>query len=254
MAGGAADYDQLAELYDETRGGERRGDEYAGDVHARLVTTDDPVLEIGVGTGVVALGLVRRGRRVVGVDIAARMLRRAYDRLGPAVIRGDAMTLPIPDARVTNAYSVWVLQAVPDASRVVAEAARILRPGGRYVVCLTQKAAPGDTIGHILEDMGSRLRALSSGANRAEPSAEQVIEWAETSGFVGRHERQIREWNRSPAEVLDGIGRRMWVGLRDLDDETVEKVTRPAIKALEALPESDLLRRGVGEILTLERI
>jgi hypothetical protein len=55
--------DELAEIYDETRGGEARGEEYAADVTARLPAGEDPVLEVGVGTGVVALGLVRRGHR-----------------------------------------------------------------------------------------------------------------------------------------------------------------------------------------------
>src|ERR1700683_1981702 len=60
-----AEFDQLAEHYDETRGGETRGEEYAADIHAYLPSGDGPILEIGVGTGVVALGLRRLGRTVV---------------------------------------------------------------------------------------------------------------------------------------------------------------------------------------------
>ena len=55
------EFDAIAEHYDETRGGERRGQEYADDIDAHLPAGDGPILEIGVGTGVVALGL-RRAR------------------------------------------------------------------------------------------------------------------------------------------------------------------------------------------------
>jgi hypothetical protein len=47
-----AEFDQLAEHCDETRGGEERGEEYAADVDAHLPSGDGPILEIGVGTGV----------------------------------------------------------------------------------------------------------------------------------------------------------------------------------------------------------
>jgi ubiquinone/menaquinone biosynthesis C-methylase UbiE len=85
------EFDQLAEHYDETRGGEHRGDEYAADIDAQLPLGEGPILEIGVGTGVVALGLCRRGRDVFGLDLSAPMLARARLRLGPVVVRSDAM-------------------------------------------------------------------------------------------------------------------------------------------------------------------
>ena len=249
-----ADYDQLADLYDETRGGERRGDEYAADIDGLLVPDGDPVLEIGAGTGVVALGLVRRGRRVVGVDISVRMLRRAQDRLGAVVGLGDAMELPVRSAALTNAYSVWVLQAVDDARRVVAEAARIVRPGGHYVVCLTQRAAPDDSVGLILEEMGARIQSRSTSPRHVEPSARDICTWAEAVGFGARVESRHRRWSSPPSEALDGIRRRMWAGLRALDDQAIEEVTRPAVDALQALSPEDTARHGVAEILILERL
>src|SRR5579872_1649870 len=72
-----SEFDDIAADYDATRGGEPRGDQYAADLDARLPRGDGPILEIGVGTGVVALGLRRRGRPVIGLDISAPMLARA---------------------------------------------------------------------------------------------------------------------------------------------------------------------------------
>ncbi len=94
------EFDQLAEHYDETRGGERRGDEYAAEIDLELPPGDGIILEIGVGTGVVALGLRRRGRKVVGLDLSAPMLSRAMERLGPALVRSDALCMSIATASV----------------------------------------------------------------------------------------------------------------------------------------------------------
>ena len=90
-------YDDVAGFYDATRGGESRGDAFAAELDGRLPPGVGPILEVGVGTGVVALGLRRRGRGVIGVDIAAAMLARARARLGPVLARPalDALaTLP----------------------------------------------------------------------------------------------------------------------------------------------------------------
>src|ERR1700728_4972217 len=104
--------DDVAACYDAARGGEERGDEYAAELDRRLPAGASPILEVGVGTGVVALGLRRRGRVVIGVDIASSMLARAYARLGPVLVRGDSRSLPFGDASVSHAVSVWVAHAV----------------------------------------------------------------------------------------------------------------------------------------------
>jgi SAM-dependent methyltransferase len=91
-----AEFDQLADHYDATRGGQQRGDEYAADLDARLPQGDGPILEIGVGTGVVALGLTRRGRDVIGLDVSAPMLARRRPTWRPALApsrgQGPALT------------------------------------------------------------------------------------------------------------------------------------------------------------------
>src|SRR6185295_16499894 len=65
---------------------------------------DGAILELGCGTGRVALPLARRGARVVGIDRSASMLARANARLKRTrlrsrlrLIRGDIRHLPFPD-------------------------------------------------------------------------------------------------------------------------------------------------------------
>ena len=131
---GSSRFDEIAPVYDETRGGESRGDEYAADIDRLLPEGPGTVLEIGVGTAVVSLGLRRRGRTVVGVDLSGPMLARAAARLGPSVVQGDALELPVRAGGVDHAVAVWVIHDVTDPDRLLQEAARILRSGGKLVV------------------------------------------------------------------------------------------------------------------------
>lgn len=247
------EFDQLAELYDETRGGEPRGDAFAALLAEHLPPPDaDPVLEVGVGTGVVALGLVRRAYPVIGLDVSVPMLTRARRRLGPTVILGDAMDLPLPAGSVTSAVSVWVVQSVPDPLRLFAEVARVLRPGGRYVVCTTQRPAPDDAIGHIIEGMSRAVDERRIGKRPRGVTVEQVLEWSALAGFRGEVHPRARSFLSSPDYELDAIARKSWPALRELDDVAVDEATRPAIEALRALPPGDTVRRGFVDLIVLE--
>jgi ubiquinone/menaquinone biosynthesis C-methylase UbiE len=249
----APEFDQLAELYDETRGGEPRGDEFAGLIADHLPRPDaGAVLEVGVGTGVVALGLTRRGYPVVGLDVSAPMLARARRRLGPTVIWGDAMDLPIVAGSVTSAVSVWVVQSVPDPLRLFVEVARVLRPAGRYVVCTTQRPAPDDAIGHIINRMSQAVDERRTGKRPRGVSAGQVLEWSAQAGFRGEVHPRERSFVSSPEGELYAIARKSWPALRELDDAAAAEVTRPAIEALRALPPGDTERRGFVDLIVLE--
>lgn len=87
------------------------------------------VLDVGGGTG--------RAARAVGdatvVDPAAGMLREAR-RAGTAGVRGDAGTLPFRDGSVDAVVIVDALHHFPSANTAIAEAARVLAPGGVLVV------------------------------------------------------------------------------------------------------------------------
>jgi ubiquinone/menaquinone biosynthesis C-methylase UbiE len=249
----APEFDQLADLYDETRGGEPRGDEFAALIADHLPSPHaGAVLEVGVGTGVVALGLIKRAYRVVGLDVSVPMLARARRRLGPTVILGDAMDLPLAAHGVTSAVSVWVVQSVPDPLRLFAEVARVLRPGGRYVVCTTQRPASDDAIGHIINRMAQEVDARRTGKRPRGVSVEQVLDWSARAGFRGEVYPRERSFVSSPEGELDAIARKSWPALRELDDATAAEATRPAIEALRALPPGDTERRGFVDLIVLE--
>ena len=96
------------------------------------------VLEIGIGTGR-NLAHYPKDVRVTGIDISEAMLERARVRaktLGSsAELRaGDAQTLEFPDESFDTVVSTFSLCSIPDDRRAIAEAARVLRRGGKFVL------------------------------------------------------------------------------------------------------------------------
>lgn len=101
------------------------------------------VLEVGAGAAQCSRWLATRGAHVVATDVSAGMLAGAA-RLGAAtgvpvpLVQADARALPFADAAFDAVFtSFGVVPFVPDAARVHAEAARVLRPGGRWVFSVT---------------------------------------------------------------------------------------------------------------------
>jgi SAM-dependent methyltransferase len=181
------------------------------------------------------------------------MIRRARERLGSVVVLCDALQMAVASASIAHAVSVWVVHSVADPVRLFHEAARVLRPGGRYVICATQRPAPGDVVGGIIADMSGRVDARRGGARPRGVTADEVLGWAADAGFVGAVHHLERTWRSRPSEELAAIADRAWPALRDLDDSAIEEVTRPAIGALEALPDSENVRRATADMVVLER-
>lgn len=98
------------------------------------------VLELGVGTGI-SLPLYDRKHRLVGVDLSPDMLARARKRVAEekldhveALHEMDAGNVTFPDASFDTAVAMYVITVVPDPDRVLAEMARVVRPGGRVIL------------------------------------------------------------------------------------------------------------------------
>ena len=168
-------FDRLAAVYDESRGGLQRGGVYARAIAPHL--RPGVVLEIGVGTGAVALPLVEAGHAVVGVDLSPKMLAIAHDRLGARIAVGDVMALPIATASVTNIVAVWVFQLVASVEQTMSEARRAIADEGRFVVVPSTGDPPArrDRRG---------LRRLQRGVARGAPRRHRSARRARGGGRV----------------------------------------------------------------------
>jgi len=94
--------------------------------------------DLGCGTGSLAQALAPFVERVVAVDASAAMLQAAQARVGSGsnveLRHGDLEHLPIDDGSLEAAFLVLVLPYVAEPGRVIREAARALRAGGRLLV------------------------------------------------------------------------------------------------------------------------
>jgi ubiquinone/menaquinone biosynthesis C-methylase UbiE len=93
------------------------------------------LLIIGCGTGA-DLPFVPAGVEVLAIDLTPAMIRQAMAHARPGIeLRVmDGMALDLPDASFDAAILHMVLEVIPDPARCLAEAARVLRPGGRLAV------------------------------------------------------------------------------------------------------------------------
>jgi SAM-dependent methyltransferase len=228
-------FDRVAEIYDTTRGGQRRGDHFADDLAPWI--TGSRVVELGVGTGVIANGLRRHGIDVVGFDLSEPMMRRAVERVGPCVAVADVDQLPIADDSVDTAFFVWVLQLVHDPAVTLAEAARVVRPGGR-VIAITSgpEYGDGDEIAPIVDGLGP-VRWNRLDHNEVVASSHAGLELVH-DGFTSWD-----DYETTPSVEADAIERRIYSSLFDVDDATWQRVVVPVIEQLRALPDPDRPRQ-----------
>ena len=91
------------------------------------------VADVGCGTADLARTLVAGGYRCLGLDLSLGMLARAHGG-GAALVCADAAALPVPSEALDGAVSGFALRNFSDLAAVVAELARVLRPGGRLAL------------------------------------------------------------------------------------------------------------------------
>lgn len=91
-------------------------------------------LEIGSADGMTACALAERGRRVIAIDIDVDRTDPRALAAGVDVRAMDAGRLALADASVDLVYSYNVFEHLPDPAATFAEVARVLRPGGRFVL------------------------------------------------------------------------------------------------------------------------
>lgn len=114
---------------------------------------DGPVLELGVGTGRVAVPLAERGVEVVGVDISSEMLAKLREKSSAVTVVEADMTTVSLDREFALAYvafnSVFVLETQEDQVRLFRNAAAHLRSGGRFALETQVVRPPGPERGKL---------------------------------------------------------------------------------------------------------
>lgn len=219
------------------------------------------ILDLGTGTGTLALEAVRRwpAAHVSGIDPSDGMLdvARAAASTRPRVERDRldfrqafADTLPYPDGSFDAVVSSFVLQLVPSRFRALGEARRVLRPGGRiaFITWLASRNdrpfAPDTVFDAVLDEFGIDPGDDGRGADDiASPAAAEAQ--LRRAGF-----RAVRATEGLLSHAYDPAGYVEFLWRFDeedlfmsLDDDERDRLTARLLERLRALPPDDLVLR-----------
>lgn len=204
-------FDRAAGFYDATRGFPPGVDERVAALLAEAggLGAASQVLEIGIGTGRIALPLAARVARVAGVDLSVPMLEKLARKRGDAhvdPVRADATALPFASARFDAVVGVHVLHLIPGWRQALAEAARVLRPGGLYLHAADDRSADG-SLGFSPHEL---VRAL--GYENAGVSHHNFETCPEEAGFVQVGAVHRIQFPRTlvPRAMIDRMADRSW--------------------------------------------
>ena len=198
----AGEWDLVSKL-----GGQEREVEEALAEAARLGGVGR-LLDIGTGTGLVLGLLAADAESAVGIDRSPEMLRLARAKLSEdgrqlaELRRADMLELPFNDGSFDTVTLVQVLHFADDPAAVIAEAARVLAPGGRLLIA---EFAP-----HNHEELRERFHHARLGFEE-----ETMLQWLESAGLrarvVSRHpgtrlQVHVTEGQKPPDPVAAAAG------------------------------------------------
>jgi SAM-dependent methyltransferase len=186
----AGDYDRLASY--------GSAPEAARLVRFAGVQPEDRVLDVGTGSGLVAIIAAQRGARATGVDPTPELLTKAKDNAALAGCRdiewleGAAEHLPFPDASFDIVLSQYAHMFSPQPAAAAREMLRVLKPGGRIAFA----AWTPDGLAPRL--MGLTFRYVPPMPGAAPPSP---FEWGHADGVRKYLGDRVRDLGFEPAAL-----------------------------------------------------
>lgn len=239
-------FDRAAGYYDATRAIPPEALEQVARTLVEIVRPDPETsfLEVGIGTGRIALPLIERGYRYTGVDISEpmmdelrRKLRDVPNRL--TLLKADATALPFEDASFDAALTVHVLHLISRWEDALTEIRRVLKPDGvflycnevgdkhpaqedfekqwqeilaRYGVKLELRGAWDEPVKRLLESSGCELETVLG------------AEWRAETTVRDRFDRYARRVHAMHWQIPDEVFPRALVELKEWRDRHYESV------------------------------
>jgi len=247
-------FDRVAHCYDETRGMPPAASRAIGESIAAIARGIAPaprLLEVGIGTGRIAVPLAEAGVRVTGIDISSKMLavlreKRLYRGAGfqPAgagdidVLLAEASRPPLRDAAFDAALFVHILHLVPDAEATLRATARLVHPGGVILFGydqgrIGQRAEADAIIARAVEDLAGVPIPTHDAHDVARELTERVLRElgaTVTTSTVASWPERMRG-----RTMLDRLGRRDYSSSWLIPDAALPAIIERVTPQLDAL-------------------
>ncbi|MCU0514543.1 MAG: methyltransferase domain-containing protein [Anaerolineae bacterium] len=227
----SVNFDRAVAFYDDTRGFPPG---IAAPVAALMAQAGglhkgDQVLEIGIGTGRIALPLAQHTGSITGVDISRQMMQRLRQKQTTETIylaQADAGVLPFAAGTFDAAVVVHVLHLVAQPAQVVRDLARVLKPGGRLLHAFNDH--------HNDPRMQALVEAARPDSQRARLERYNAIDHHFSAAGWQRTDEQRLTYARrtTPAEYLAHIEQRRWSNTWELPDEEIAHMLARARRAV----------------------
>ncbi len=230
-------FDRAASFYDRTRGFPPGVEKQVagGIVRWAGLKEGERLLELGVGTGRLALPLVEEGLAVFGVDISWKMLEvlRGKDRQHRVcAVQGDITALPFSSASFDAVLAVHVLHLVGAWQTALAEAVRVLRPDGCFVLGWGERDEDSPTC-QVRKAWREIVHRLGGTTERpGEQESEHIVAVLEAIGLRREEVREAARWTVrvSPAGAVQTIAERIfsetWFLPEELHREALEQLRK----------------------------
>ena len=207
----AAMFDEVAARYDLTNtvlslAQDRRWRRAVRDALALL--PGERVLDLAAGTATSSAALATTGAHVVGCDFSLGMLQvgRRADHPGVQLVAGDALRLPFADGVFDAVTISFGLRNTADPDLALREMLRVVRPGGRLVVCEfshpTWKPFRTVYVEYLMKALPAVARKVSSDPAAYEYLAESIRAWPDQAELEGRI--AVAGWTRTAWRDLSG--------------------------------------------------
>lgn len=238
-------FDRAAGFYDETRGFPPGTEQSVAALICRVgkLTATSRVLEIGIGTGRIALPLSEQIGAVYGIDLARPMMDRlrAKQTGQPVyVTEGDATQLPFPTGSFAAVVAVHVFHLIAGWQTALAETARVLRPDGVLISGYNDRAEQ-HPVEELMWDAFNQAVGDAQLANVGLPR-ERYDTFLEEEGWQPVGEAQscpLGEAQHMPARFLELLEQRSWSSLWRLPDDALAQgiaAIRAALSAQQVDP------------------
>ena len=216
-------FDRAVSYYDRTRELPEPVASAGMDAVLSLLRTrpDALLLEVGTGTGRIAIPLLKRGARLVGCDLSRPMLLRQREKFAEArLAQADAVRLPFAANQFDGLLTIHVLHLVGAWRAALREFRRVLAPGAPYVNSWNWHA--GDSIDQRLRNYWRERVEAHGGAWRRPgiQSREELLEEVTHLGASVQEKVALTFTTQlSPQSFIDGIASRVYSDTWEVPDD-----------------------------------